>query len=232
MYCIKCGVELSDSEAKCPLCGLKPYHPDLVRADAESPYPDTVAKPVRSLKRVSMMLMVSWFTAIVLFTLMLVDFSLNHDMVWSKYVLISIMLFYVIFIFPMWFKKKNDVIFISVDIAALTLFLALICMFTGGKWFFTLALPIMIVVACISVPIVALVHYVKKGYLYITGAGFIALGIAMVLVEIFVNITFQVRSHLAWSYIPLIILVLTGLFFIVVAIVKPFREALSKIFFI
>ena len=60
----------------------------------------------------------------------------------------------------------------------------------------------------------------------------IALGIAMVLVEIFINITFQVRSHLAWSYIPLIILVLTGLFFIVVAIVKPFREALSKIFFI
>ena len=29
MYCIKCGVELADSEKVCPLCGLKVYHPEL-----------------------------------------------------------------------------------------------------------------------------------------------------------------------------------------------------------
>ena len=29
MYCIKCGVELADSEKVCPLCGTRVFHPDL-----------------------------------------------------------------------------------------------------------------------------------------------------------------------------------------------------------
>ena len=29
MYCIKCGVELADSERVCPLCGTRVFHPDL-----------------------------------------------------------------------------------------------------------------------------------------------------------------------------------------------------------
>ena len=29
MYCIKCGVELADTEKQCPLCGTLVYHPEL-----------------------------------------------------------------------------------------------------------------------------------------------------------------------------------------------------------
>ena len=35
MYCIKCGVELSDSEEKCPLCGTVVFHPYIKRPDGE-----------------------------------------------------------------------------------------------------------------------------------------------------------------------------------------------------
>ena len=31
MYCVKCGVELADSEKKCPLCGTPVFHPDIPR---------------------------------------------------------------------------------------------------------------------------------------------------------------------------------------------------------
>ena len=31
MYCIKCGVELADSEKKCPLCGTVVFNPELSR---------------------------------------------------------------------------------------------------------------------------------------------------------------------------------------------------------
>ncbi|MBQ9791037.1 MAG: zinc ribbon domain-containing protein [Clostridia bacterium] len=234
MYCIKCGVELSDSEEKCPLCGLAPYHPELTknRKVKGKPYPNTVAKAQRSFKRVSIMFMVTWITAVVLFTLMLVDFSLNHDMIWSRYAMISILLFYVMVFLPQWFKRPNPVIFVSIDMVAITLFLALICIFTGGKWFFSFAMPMMIFATVISVTIVTLVKYVKKGYLFIAGGGFIALGVAMVVMEILINITFNIRNHLVWSYAPLIVMALTGLFLIVVGIVKPFRDALYKIFFV
>ena len=234
MYCIKCGVELGDSEEKCPLCGLIPYHPELSknRKVKNKPYPDTIAKPQRSFKRVSVMLMVSWLTAILLLTLMLVDYSLNHDMMWSKYVMISIVLFYILVFLPQWFKRPNSVVFVSIDMIAITGFLALICLFVKGSWFLTFALPMMIFATVISVGVVTLIKYVRKGYLYIAGGSFILLGIAMVVMEILINITFNIKNYLVWSYIPLIILALTGLFFIVVAIVKPFREALYKIFFV
>ena len=39
MYCVKCGVELADSEKVCPLCGTRVFHPDLPRAQGEPPYP-------------------------------------------------------------------------------------------------------------------------------------------------------------------------------------------------
>ena len=31
MYCVKCGVELADSQRVCPLCGTRVFHPDIPR---------------------------------------------------------------------------------------------------------------------------------------------------------------------------------------------------------
>ena len=39
MYCINCGVKLSDTEKKCPLCGTEVYHPTLKQGDASPLYP-------------------------------------------------------------------------------------------------------------------------------------------------------------------------------------------------
>ena len=41
MYCVNCGVELADSEKKCPLCGMPVFHPDIPRTPAEPPFPPT-----------------------------------------------------------------------------------------------------------------------------------------------------------------------------------------------
>ena len=40
MYCITCGVKLSDTEKQCPLCGTIPFHPDIVRPDALPLFPE------------------------------------------------------------------------------------------------------------------------------------------------------------------------------------------------
>ena len=34
MYCVKCGVELADSQRVCPLCGTRVFHPDIPRKTA------------------------------------------------------------------------------------------------------------------------------------------------------------------------------------------------------
>lgn len=39
MYCVKCGVELGDSEKKCPLCGTTVFHPEMEPPKGDGPYP-------------------------------------------------------------------------------------------------------------------------------------------------------------------------------------------------
>ena len=40
MYCIKCGVELGNSEKQCPLCKTVVYHPDFQNEGAERLFPE------------------------------------------------------------------------------------------------------------------------------------------------------------------------------------------------
>ena len=39
MYCVNCGVKLADSEKKCPLCGVRVYHPELKQEEGEYLFP-------------------------------------------------------------------------------------------------------------------------------------------------------------------------------------------------
>lgn len=83
MYCIKCGVELADSEKVCPLCGTRVFHPDLPCGQAESPYPPDVSPRVEDVSRAGVL-----FVLTVLFLLpavisVLCDWRLSGGIVWS-----------------------------------------------------------------------------------------------------------------------------------------------------
>jgi NAD-dependent SIR2 family protein deacetylase len=39
MYCIKCGVKLSDGQERCPLCSTRVYHPDIPFGESKPTYP-------------------------------------------------------------------------------------------------------------------------------------------------------------------------------------------------
>ena len=70
MYCIKCGVELADSEKVCPLCGTRVFHPDLPCGQAESPYPPDVSPRVEDVSRAGVL-----FVLTVLFKSMSCSFA-------------------------------------------------------------------------------------------------------------------------------------------------------------
>ena len=39
MFCIKCGVELTDGQTVCPVCSTRVYHPDLPIEKVSPTYP-------------------------------------------------------------------------------------------------------------------------------------------------------------------------------------------------
>ena len=232
MYCIKCGVELADSEKVCPLCGTRVFHPDLPCGQAESPYPPDVSPRVEDVSRAGVL-----FVLTVLFLLpavisVLCDWRLSGGIVWSGYVVGGLVLLYTTVVLPLWFKRPNPVIFVPVDFAAIALFLLYVNYATGGHWYLSFALPVTGAAALLVCAMVTLLKYLPGGALYICGGALILSGGLAVLVEFLLNLTFGLHDTFLWSIYPLAVGVVLGAMLLVIAVSKPLRRSLHRKFFL
>ncbi len=227
MYCIKCGVELADSEEKCPLCKTPVYYPNHRRG--ELTFPEyTVSREQISGR--GLYFIISFAFAIVALISLICNLNVNGEFSWSFYVIGALVLAYIVFILPCWFRRPSPAIFIPIDFAVCAMFLLGIDYFTDGGWFWSFALPIVGYAALLLTSFSVLVYYLRTAYLYIWGGELIALGFFMPVLEILLHINFGIHETLVWSYYPMATLVLVGIMLIIIAIVKPFRESLRKIF--
>ena len=144
----------------------------------------------------------------------------------------GILLLYVLTVLPLWFKRPNPVIFVPVDFAAIILYLLYIDLATGGHWFLTFAFPVAGSIGALITTMVALLRYVRRGYLYIFGGALIAAGGLAMLLEFLLNLTFGVHQTFFWSFYPLAAGVLLGVMLIIIAVCPPLRRSLHRKFFL
>ena len=227
MYCVKCGVELADSERKCPLCNTPVYMPGL-DPEPERQYPK-FEKPEPVSPR-GIYFIITFISIICSAISFVCDYNLGNGITWSGYAIGGIILAYVLFVLPGWFRKYNPAIFVPTSFATTGLYLWYINYAVGGEWFWTFALPITGAATLIFSSITILSYYIRRGYLYIWGGAFVAIGIFCPVIELLSAITFDSYKNLNWSLYPLIAFALIGIMLIIVAIVKPFRESLRRIF--
>ena len=227
MYCVKCGVELSESEKRCPLCHTEVYLPGYTPNEDERPYPK-FEKPEKVNPR-GIYFIISFVCIISSVISFLCDLNLGGGVTWSGYVIGAIALFYILLILPGWFRRYYPAIFIPCNFLAIGLYLAYINLASGGKWFLTFAFPLTGATALIISSITILSYYLKRGYLYIWGGAFIAAGAVCPVLEVLSHITFG-GDYIKWGIYPLVALFLIGIMLIIIAIVKPFRESLCRIF--
>ncbi len=230
MYCIKCGVELADSEKTCPLCKTPVFHPTVKQGDGEPNYPEfTPTEKNASPKGVLFILTCLLLIPVLITTA--VDILTGGGISWSGYVTGGISLFYIIVILPTWFKRPNPSVFVPSAFAAIILFLLYINFSVGGNWFMTFAFPVTGALGLITTAVAVLLHYLKGGYLYIFGGAFIALGLYCFRIEILVTLTFG-HAFVFWSlYVCIGLFIIAGML-LTIAICKPLRESLEKKFFI
>lgn len=231
MYCINCGVKLADTEKQCPLCKTQVFHPDLKQGDGTPLYPiDNLPGTQKDFKIWQIVFTVLFMIPIV--TVVLCDLQINHAVTWSGYVVGALIMSYVFFILPAWFKDPNPIIFVPVSFAALCLYLLYIDLVTAGGWFLSFAFPVTGGIGIIVTALVTLFRCLKRGRLYILGGGFIALGVFMPLAEYLMSITFGFINFIGWSYYPFAALFLLGALLIFLAIYRPARETMERKFFI
>lgn len=231
MYCIKCGVELADSEAKCPLCNTHVFHPELTRMQSESLYPSEQFPP-RQVRPWGLLVIITMLYLLPLLITVQCNLQLNRAITWSGYVAGGLLVTYVMMVLPFWFRSPNPVIFVPCDFAAIALFLLYINLHTGGHWYLSFALPVTAGLALIVTAVVTLTRYIHRGRLYIFSGATMATGLFTLLIELLMNITFSFPMTLSWSLYPMTSLVLLGITLLVVAISRPLRESLRKRMFI
>ena len=230
MYCIKCGVELADTEKQCPLCLTRVYHPEIHQPEAAPLYPaGRIPKAGRRSKGLAVFLTVVFSLA--LFFTVLCDLQLSGKITWSGYVVGALAAGYIPVVLPCWFRKPNPAIFVPCSVAGAILYLWYLNWVTGGNWFLPFAFPVAGGVGILLTTLVTLLRYVPKGKLYITGGTFMALGGFMLLVELLLTVTFANISFTGWSVYPLAALLLLGGFLIFLGICRPARESMERKFF-
>ena len=85
MYCVKCGVELADSERVCPLCGTRVFHPDLPCGQGEPPYPPEERPRREEVSRIGALFVLSMCMLLPAVICVLVDWRVNGGIVWSGF---------------------------------------------------------------------------------------------------------------------------------------------------
>ena len=230
MYCIKCGVRLSDTEDKCPLCNTVVYHPTLTRNEATELYPKGKMPKTGSGRAFLCGAVIILFMIPIIVTLF-TDLRLNGRLDWFGFVAGGHVIAYFTFAFPMWFKNPSPVVLVPCDFAICALYLLYINLAMGGRWFLTLALPITLATALIVCTLVTLIKYLRKGKLYVIGGSVMALGALVLMIEFLTCVTFDLKFT-GWSLYPLISLLMVGGLLIYLAISSVAREKIErKLFF-
>lgn len=232
MYCVKCGVELADSQRVCPLCGTRVFHPDIPRTPADPPYPPDERVHPEEVNRSGVCFILTALALLPAVICVLCDWRINGGILWSGYASGGILLLYVLTVLPLWFKRPNPVIFVPVDFLVIGVYLLYINCATHGHWFMSFALPVTGTAMVLVTAVVALLRYVPAGALYICGGGLILSGGYAVLVEWLLNVTFRLHDTFLWSFYPLAVCTVLGAMLLVIAVCKPLRRSLHRKFFL
>ncbi len=234
MYCVKCGVELQKGVARCPLCGLRVYHPDLQESPEARPYP-RYAEETGTVRHGGVLFVLTVLFALPALVCLLIDMNMNGGIHWSGYVAFSVLWAYVVFCLPLWFKRRSPTVFFPIAMAA-TIALALyVCLKTGGRWFLSFAFPVGGAALLLGEAVIVLLRHAvgphRHRSLFVLGGAFIASGGLCMLIEFLLHVTFGLPMRW-WCLYPLSALALIGLMLIVIGICAPLRESLHKKFFI
>lgn len=228
MYCIKCGVQLADTESRCPLCQTRVYLPEILPVREEPLYPTNHIPPRRHSKGNAIML--TAISVLSLITVLICDLQLHRSITWSGYAAGALVVFYTAFVLPLWFSKPNPVIFLPCSFATVAVYLLYIALMTGGNWFFSFALPVTLGICIIVTALVTLLRYIRGGRLYIIGSGILATGVFMLALESLMCRSF-LTGFIGWSFYPLAALTLLGGYLIFLGICRPARETMARKFF-
>ena len=231
MYCVKCGVQLAETEKRCPLCNTVVYHPDLKQEPVQPLYP-AGRFPAGQPRSLSVPIILSTALVMPMLIALLCNLQINGQVTWSGFVIGALMLAYVVVVLPGWFRKPDPALLVFCDFVALNLYLLYINYAVEGIWFWGFGFPLTSAVGLVTTAVVLLMRFFPTKGFFIFGGACVLLGVYAPVLEYLINLTFERTRFAAWSLYPLVALVLLGLMLIFLGTNSAVREKLERKFFI
>ncbi len=227
MYCYKCGVKISDSERKCPLCHTKmPYHKLSSDKPSYSEKIDDIGRHIDFRYLARLTLLVLCLFGIITF---LCNFFINGQITWSIYVLSSIV-YLASQVSFLYFKKK--IIPAILNLLGLEYLLFTIAYMTNGlHWYLYLVMPNIFIIWLLGV--LCVYFFRKKKRRLTRGIAVILLLISIILIatEILVDLFRNNVISLKWSlYASLPILIVSLIVFMISFNRRLIEEVKRRIF--
>ena len=201
-YCVNCGVELSESEKYCPLCNVEVTNPKSPwKEPADRPYPKYLDSFMKRIDRRYFATLAGLSLMIPIIITIIIDLFSGNGLTWSAYVVGALALLYIFIAIPMFFKHYHTVIFLSINCAAVLLYLFFIERMNGGSWFMGKGMPITIV-ASVCIVVLALIFTKKQHFGFFNKMALILLasGVFVLSIEFILSLARIGGITLDWSY--------------------------------
>lgn len=229
-YCVNCGVELAKGEKVCPLCDVEVVNPKaLWQKPVERPYPKYIESFVKRIDRRYFATLAGLFLVIPILVTIIFDLLSGGSISWSAYVVGALALLYIFIALPFYFKRYHTVVFLSIDCAAVLLYLFFIEEMNGGRWFMGIGMPITIA-ASVCVIVLSLLFTKKKriGFFIKTALVFLATGIFVLSIELILSLNRVGFFVLNWSLYAFVPCALLGLIAFVLEHRKNLKEEIRR----
>jgi len=227
-YCVNCGVELGKSEKYCPLCNVEVQNPKVPwQEPVERPYPRYLETLVHRIDRRYFATLAGLILMIPIMITILLDILDGGGLSWSAYTVGAMALLFIFIVFPFYFKRYHTVIFLSVNCAAVLLYLLFIEKMNGGHWFLGIGMPIT-VAASIGIIILALLFTRGMTLLKKSASVFFAVGLFVLVVEVIIRLNEAGPFKLHWSFYALIPFLVLGAASMILEHRKNFKEEIRR----
>ena len=232
-YCVNCGVELSEGEKKCPLCGTVVLNPNQPPNDmVQTAYPKNVDHIGIYKERKMTMLLLSVILALPVSICLVCNYIIHHQFTWSIYVLGAAVVIWVLIVPP--FLIRHGILFwcLCLDLTVLGGFLYIINRMEMPQkdWFRPLAFPILTVVAAFSLVIAMVLRYAHLAKLYNAAISLLCIGGLLSAVEIITDAYLKEPIVFDWSPLVMIPCALLALIYIIIERKKHWKNSLRKRF--
>ena len=220
--CHKCGVELEEGIAICPLCGAElagdgPANPagqedgagtaDTLGSDEEKVTTSAGAKSTDAdyaeWRRARFWLW-EMFTIVLVAVAIIVaasDFAYGFSLSWSAYPLTAVAFLWVFVSAVIWLARDIPIAYTAATLAVLSYLLVLDVLMPGRPWFASLALPITLLTAVIGGASAGLASALKFSVFQTLAAAVFSIGIFLIGLEIIFFFALDLESILSWSII-------------------------------